>query len=625
MAGTIAALPSAINKDTLADFEKQSRGELQNDSGINNKGLQAMSDMKKRLEAFRESKKKKSKAKRSDSPEIIEVNNSGQVWAAKGKEHQEEKEMEPVVLLRKYATLGRKVVERGTNLDFGGVFHPKTVRTPLKSGKMGEMAEFYTLGVLSYFISNLHMDHPEYVRKCINAKLKAVRGPDRLNIQDYLTGKKDYVINLENLSHRELNPELFGGEAFAPERLRQGSQVRSGTGEVVAVGRTEAELKLDRWKEKNLPGTASDRRVDGETRSGGSRSRTRSPGRRRRSRSRSHSRRKRSRSRSRSRRRRSRSRSSPALSDPRTRIPPPPPSMSQTGSGPKRSRFDQGPPGGDQTSENQRWNGGVGQSRFDQQDSRTNPMGASGFDQRPGHGFDQRGPGGSFDQRGTGGGSFGGDLDQRGPGGAFDQRGMSGFDQRENSGFDQRGNTRFDQRRNGGFDQRSSSGFNQREGNFDQIQDDGMGFDQRQNSGFDQRQSVGTAFDQRTPNPMMNFDHRGSTFGQQQRSGGFDQRNPTTASFGEGSFSQERRRGASGDMGEYGGDCYEEDFEYDSGRRNSVDNGTSQGQFHGQGPRHSPWVGDPNNQTQGQEGNPAFVIGGGAGERRLGAMFGQQR
>merc|ERR1719430_1604449 len=115
-----------------------------------------------------------------------------------------------------------------------------------------------------------------------------------MNVQDYLTGQKTYVINLENLSHRELNPELFGGEAFAPEKLRQGSQVRSITGEVVAVGRTEAELKLDRWKEKNLPGGATAE----EQNSSSSRSRTRSPGRRRRSKSRSPSRRKRSRTRS---------------------------------------------------------------------------------------------------------------------------------------------------------------------------------------------------------------------------------------------------------------------------------------------------------------------------------------
>merc|ERR1719357_2307559 len=432
----IAALPSAINKDTLADFEKQSRGELQADSG--NKGLQAMSDMKKRLEAFREAKKKKSKTKRSDSPEIIEVNNSGQAWAAKSKEHEEEKDMEPLILLRKYATLGKKVPERGTNLDFNGVFHPSNVRTPLKSGKVGETPEFYSLGVLSYFMNNLHMDHPEYVRKCINAKVKAVRGPDRVNIQEYLQGKKDYVINLENLSHRELNPELFGREAFAPEKLRRGVQVNKSTGEVVAVRKTEAELKLERWKEKNLAAAGVALVLEDDQRSSTSRSRTRSPGRRRRSRSRSSGRRKRSRSRSPSDYR------SETSSAPRSPRAPPPPALS----GAKRSRFDQGPQSAADQAENSRWNGGgVGpqrQNRFDQRDN--------GPDQRGGGGFDQRGAGGAFNQRGDGG--------------AFDQRGTSSFDQRGPSGFDQRGDS--------SFDQRLSSRFDQREGSFDQRQGGGM-------------------------------------------------------------------------------------------------------------------------------------------------------
>jgi hypothetical protein len=48
--------------------------------------------------------------------------------------------------------------------------------------------------------------------------------------QAYLTGEKDYVINLEeHLSHRHLNPELFGGPAFAPES-RAVSGERGGRG-----------------------------------------------------------------------------------------------------------------------------------------------------------------------------------------------------------------------------------------------------------------------------------------------------------------------------------------------------------------------------------------------------------
>merc|ERR1711962_1901777 len=111
--------------------------------------------------------------------------------------------------------------------------------------------------------------------------------------------------------------------------------------------------------------------------------------------------------------------------------------------------------------------------------------------------------------------------------------------------------------------------------------------DQRQGGGlaFDQRSTMNNrGFDQRPSNPMMSFDQRDQQrsggFDQrgQQGAGGFDQRGVPTASFGQA-------RAPSGDRGDYGGDCYEDDFEYDSGRRNSLDNGTSQGQFQGhQGP-----------------------------------------
>ena len=185
-----------------------------------------------------------------------------------------------------------------------------------------------------------------------------------------------------------------------------------------------------------------------------------------------------------------------------------------------------------------------------------------------------------------------------------------GFDQisKDGNGFDQRQNqaSAFDQRHSNpmmSFDQRDQ----QRSGGFDQRGQQGAG-------GFDQRSQQGTGgFDQRGQQGSGGFDQRG-----QQSAGGFDQRGVPTVSFGQA-------RAHSGDRGEYGGDCYEDDFEYDSGRRNSLDNGTSQGQFQGhQGPggRPSPWVNDPEN-NQGQEGNPAFVIGGGV--RRLGAMFGHHQ
>ena len=101
-----------------------------------------MTDMKKRLEAFRAAKtaaaeakvakKAKKAAARSDSPEVMEVNRAGMDWAARGREHLEEQDMEPLHLLRKFLIQDRDVGQRGDKLDFGGIFHDKECRTQLK-------------------------------------------------------------------------------------------------------------------------------------------------------------------------------------------------------------------------------------------------------------------------------------------------------------------------------------------------------------------------------------------------------------------------------------------------------------------------------------------------------------
>jgi hypothetical protein len=110
------------------------------------------------------------KAKRPEvidvSPEVIEVNSQGAAWAADGAEHEQERALEPLQLLRKYWTLGKAVREKGTNLDFNGIFLPKEVRTQLEVGR-----EYYTLGCLHYFMQLVATDHPDYVKKCINIGL----------------------------------------------------------------------------------------------------------------------------------------------------------------------------------------------------------------------------------------------------------------------------------------------------------------------------------------------------------------------------------------------------------------------------------------------------------------------
>ena len=647
MAGTLAALPAPpITTDALATFEKTSRDAAMVEQG--SKGMNTA--MKKRLEAFRatkEVKEVKGRRRRSSSPEVMEVNSQGEEWAARGREHLEERDMEPLALLRRFVTLKRKILERGTNLDFQGIFHPKSVRTPLRVGQLKEPPEFYTLGCLAYLVAHQALDHPEYVRKCIAAKVKCVRRPDREAVLGYLSGRQDAVIILERLSHRELNPELFGGEAFAPERLARGGE--RGERERSEVGReeregSEAERRVKEWKERIMGrSAASAERPSGRTTPevwAGVRSRSDTV--------------------------------SPNQGEYGGRQASQPPAA-------KRSRFDQPPAGFDQR--------GLGGSGFDQRST-------GGFDQRAGSGFDQRassaevearqlsvaaahtglrkcglprdaegrpiramsqlqaqarpgaeeqGRGNGFDQRQAGG------FDQRQS--RFDQRSGGGLNQRQEDDFDQRQGSGFDQRQGSGFDQRQGSGFDQRQGSgFDQRQV--SSFDQRQGSGFDQRggaldQRLASSFDQRQGSM---FDQReASSFEEQRQGSGFDQRQTAsfgeqrpTASFGEQrGFSQEGGRSSAGfdasvplyssikemPMGSFGVEgrgrrgsgegrgqqgFYEEDFEYDRPRSRNSGDGGMQGM---QGMQASPWVGDPANSRGGMReelamgANPAFTIG----------------
>ena len=178
-----------------------------------NKGILAMSDMKKRLEAFKAAKKidqkilnsernKKIKETELPSPDIIEINdneNSGGRWDKT--EAAEEQGMDLLDLIRKYVRLQRKIVlsDDLKTVFFRELSFPSETLTKLKISKNpGEGVDHYTVGCLAYFLQNMNDDHPEYVRKCICQNMKCVRRPDRVNVQQYLTGKKDFVLNLDN-------------------------------------------------------------------------------------------------------------------------------------------------------------------------------------------------------------------------------------------------------------------------------------------------------------------------------------------------------------------------------------------------------------------------------------------
>jgi len=198
---TLAAIQNnALNVLMLEAYDKQQQ-DLRSDSA-SNKGILAMSDMKKRLEAFKAAKKIDQKISNSDKnnkqPDIIEVNDNSK-FGWDNTEALKEQGMDPLDLIRKYVKLQRKIVLRGNKVFFREQSFPSDTLTKLKISKNpGESIDHYTVGCLAYFIQNINDDHPEYVRKCICENIKCVRRPDRLNVQQYLTGQKDFVLNLDN-------------------------------------------------------------------------------------------------------------------------------------------------------------------------------------------------------------------------------------------------------------------------------------------------------------------------------------------------------------------------------------------------------------------------------------------
>ena len=340
------------------------------------------------------------------------------------KEALEEQSMSPLELLRKYTILKRPVEIRGSNVYFREISFPRDCRTNLKINKAITVdgPEFYTLGCLHSFLKHRHDDHPEYVRKCISEDIKCVRRTDRDNVEQYLTGAKDFVLNLENMSHRQLNPELFGDQTQPGTEEYGGSydgEYGGGSECHPAVeGKSKAERLLEQWKDKNLERLkASDRdkhSSDGERRNSGGRDSRSSEKDRGIARSRSRERRRRSRTRSGEGRRRSRSRSGgrsdrydpfePTLS-PTKPVAPPPPAFSRPGENRFQhpqgwSSFDQHQgqdQGGMSTFGKQEASQRFGISPFDQRQQAQGGGGVSPFDQRP---RSQRAAGESpFDQR----------------------------------------------------------------------------------------------------------------------------------------------------------------------------------------------------------------------------------
>ncbi|GAB6023416.1 accessory factor associated with RNA polymerase II [Chamberlinius hualienensis] len=99
---------------------------------------------------------------------------------------------DPLSLLRQYNVNKKEIVEKDSYIVFGEFSWPKIVKTNYLnwgSGRDGQSKEYYTLECLVYFLKNVHLSHPVYVKQATAENIPVVRRPDRKDLLAYLNGE----------------------------------------------------------------------------------------------------------------------------------------------------------------------------------------------------------------------------------------------------------------------------------------------------------------------------------------------------------------------------------------------------------------------------------------------------
>jgi len=128
----------------------------------------------------------------------------------------EKKEMMPLEYLREYGLNKKKITTDKTTIWFGDVGFPKTTRTNYKTiiGK----DNYYTLSTLYHFLSyNPNIaQYQAYFRAAQSVGVSPVLKADLEDVHQYLTNKSfPKPKNVESISHKDLNPQLFISEKVA--------------------------------------------------------------------------------------------------------------------------------------------------------------------------------------------------------------------------------------------------------------------------------------------------------------------------------------------------------------------------------------------------------------------------
>lgn len=99
---------------------------------------------------------------------------------------------DPLSLLRQYNVNKKEIVEKNNQIIFGEFSWSKNVHTNFLmwgTGKDGSQKEYYTLECLLFFLKNISLSHPVYVRQAAAENIPVVHRPDRRDLLAYLNGE----------------------------------------------------------------------------------------------------------------------------------------------------------------------------------------------------------------------------------------------------------------------------------------------------------------------------------------------------------------------------------------------------------------------------------------------------
>ena len=92
-------------------------------------------------------------------------------------------------------TISKKPIEaRDGHVFFDKIAWPKTAKTSYiawGTGQDGVPKKYYTLETILFFLQNVDLPHPVYVRQAASANLPTIRRPNRKDLIAYLNGERD--------------------------------------------------------------------------------------------------------------------------------------------------------------------------------------------------------------------------------------------------------------------------------------------------------------------------------------------------------------------------------------------------------------------------------------------------